>query len=188
MYSHTYPHTYPEWAYVFPHVFPHGARSRAPCARCSCAAAASWDGTSPRSRPWTGLIALNPRSDDGGIPQTSRSSAHIKSFQVFLDMKPTINSQWPREALVPHVGNHCGVSLITRVLHLGSRLWPVTGAPARGGVRVRPTLANVGRAKRSFSTGFIRDSALTAVRAETQENIRDSGMCLRNCYVISKIS
>ena len=81
---------------------------------------------------------------------------HIKSFSVFLAMKPTINPQWPREALVPHVGNHGCVSLTTRVLHLGSRLWPATGAPARGGVRVRPTLAKVGTAKRSFSTGFIR--------------------------------
>ena len=72
-------------------------------------------------------------------------SSHL---YYFLDTKPMSNLQGPREALVPRGGNHCGVSLITRVLHLGSRLWPATGAPARGGVRVRPTLAKVGRAKR----------------------------------------
>ena len=109
------------------------------------------------------------------------AAAHIKSFSVFLAMKPTINPQWPREALVPHVGNHCGVSLITRVLHLGSRLWPVTGAPARGGVRVRPTLAKVGTAKRSFLTGFIRGSVKCDHLTETLVFIRDSGMCLRSC-------
>ena len=60
---------------------------------------------------------------------------------------------------MPRGGNHCGVSLVTRVLHLGSRLLSATGATARGGVRVRPTLAKVGRAKRPFSTGFIRGLA-----------------------------
>ena len=49
---------------------------------------------------------------------------HIDSFDVFLVMEATINSQWPREALVPHIGNHERVSLIMHVLLLGSRLWP----------------------------------------------------------------
>ncbi len=73
-----------------------------------------------------------------------------------------MNLRGPGEALIPldpHGGNYCGVSLITRVLHLGSRLWPATKTPAGGGVRVRPALANAGRAKRPFSTGFIRFSA-----------------------------
>ena len=57
---------------------------------------------------------------------------------------------------MPRGGNRCGVSLVTRVLLLGSRLWFATGATARGGVRVRQTLAKVGRAKRPFSTGFYK--------------------------------
>ena len=106
--------------------------------------------------------------------------SYIKSFQVFLDMKPTINSQWPREALVPHVGNHGCVSLTTHVLHLGSRLWPATGAPARGGVRVRPTLAKVGRAKRQFLRISIRVLVKPGGLTETLVFMRHPGMCLRS--------
>ena len=58
-----------------------------------------------------------------------------------LHIEPSIYLQCPREALGPHGGKHCGVSWIARVLHLGSTLRLATGAPARGGVRLRPTLA-----------------------------------------------
>ena len=39
-----------------------------------------------------------------------------------------------------HRGNHCGASCVACVLHLCSMLRRVTGAPARGGVRVRAML------------------------------------------------
>ena len=106
---------------------------------------------------------------------------HIRSFELFLEIEATINLWDPGVALGPRAGSYCGISWIPRVLHLGSRLRLATGAPARGGVRVRPTLAKVGRAKRSFSTGFIRVLAKCDHLAETLVFIRDSGMCVRSC-------
>ena len=87
-------------------------------------------------------------------PNPKPTHVYITQSMVFLSIYPTIYLQGPWVVLGPRAGNNCGVSWITRVLHLGSRLWPANGTPARGGVRVRPTLAKVGRAKRSFSTGF----------------------------------
>ena len=98
-----------------------------------------------------------------------------------MAIKATIILWGAAVALGPRAGSHCGVSWIIHVLHLGSRLWPANGAPARGGVRVRPTLAKVGRAKRSFSTGFIRGFDVPWGTSKTLVFIRDPGMRVRSC-------
>ena len=72
-------------------------------------------------------------------------------------IEPLIYLRCPWEALGPHGGKYCGVSWITRVPHLGSTLRLATGAPARGGDRVRPTSAGHFPPGRAFLTAFIRD-------------------------------
>ena len=78
-------------------------------------------------------------SGRSGARQADRTMGDIKWFLLILDIEPSIYLGCPREALGPHGGKHCGASWIARVLHLGSTLRLATGAPARGGVRVRST-------------------------------------------------
>ena len=106
------------------------------------------------------IMRVDVRNTLSALPHTLADPSHISThLRYFGTTNQRLICGILGRAFDSHRGNHCGASCIACVLHLCSMLRHVTWAPARGGVRVRPTLAKVGRAKRSFSTGFIRYSA-----------------------------